>query len=78
VSTLRVTEVLDTLEKEFRTIRDQYDVAIASQCSKMQAVATYLFWRRHPEVQLVFTSPVSFNPKRYSRGVGRTFVYEIP
>jgi hypothetical protein len=78
VSTLKVNEVLDTLEQEFRAIRDQYDVAIASQCSKMQAVATYLFWRRHPEVQLVFTSPVSFNPKRYSLGVGRTFMYEIP
>src|ERR1700722_14969560 len=67
VSTLRVIEVLDTLEQEFRTIRDKYDIAIASQCSKMQAVATYLFWRKHPEVQLVFTSPVSFNPQRYSQ-----------
>jgi len=76
-STLRVDEVLRTLEREFQTIKDRYDVAVAPQCSKMQAVATYLFWRRHPEVQLIFTSPVSFNPKRYSRGAGRTFLYQI-
>lgn len=77
VSTLGVGEILEALTEEFRTIRDQYDVAIASQCSKMQAVASYLFWRRHPEVQLIFTSPVCFNPKRYSRGVGRTFQYDV-
>jgi hypothetical protein len=77
ISTLRIDEVLDSLEKEFGTIRDQYDVAIAPQCSKMQAVATYLFWRRHPEIQLIFTSPVSFNPRRYSHGTGQTFQYEI-
>lgn len=77
VSTLRIDEILGSLETEFGTIRHQYDVAIAPQCSKMQAIASYLFWRRHPEVQLIFTSPVNFNPARYSHGTGRTFQYEI-
>lgn len=77
ISTLQVDKILVKLEKEFQIIKEQFDVAIAPQCSKMQALASYLFWRRHPEVQLIFTTPVSFNPKRYSRGARRTFVYEI-
>jgi hypothetical protein len=77
VSTLEVDQILKALEEEFSTIREHYDVAIAPQCGKMQALAAYLFWRRHPEVQMLFTSPVRFNPSNYSEGTGRTFVYEI-
>jgi len=77
ISTLEVEDILRKLEREFQVVKEQFDVAIAPQCSKLQALASYLFWRRHPEVQLIFTSPVSFNPKRYSRGARRTFVYEI-
>lgn len=74
-STLLVDETLQSLETEFDVVREQYDVAVAPQCSKMQALASYLFWRRHPEVQLLFTTPVRFNPARYSSGSGRTYVY---
>ncbi len=78
VSTLLVDEVRTRLEEEFDVIRAQYDVAITPQCSKMQALAAYLFWRDHPEVQLLFTSPVHFSPERYSHGAGETWVYAIP
>jgi hypothetical protein len=78
VSTLYLEEILEQLEREYFNIRDQYDVAIAGQCSKMQAIAAYLFWRKHPEVQLVFTSPVRFNPQHYSWGAGRTYGYRLP
>lgn len=77
VSTLTLPDICRSLEAEFQAVRDHYDVAIAPQCSKMQAVASYLFWRHHPETQLVFTSPVRFNPARYSWGAGRMFACEI-
>jgi len=77
ISTLEVDDVIRKLEQEFQCIREQYDVAIAPQCSKMQGLASYLFWRKHPEVQLLFTSPVRFNPKCYSKGAGRTFLCEV-
>jgi hypothetical protein len=77
LSTLNVNDILDKLEDEFKIIREHYDVAIAPQCSKMQALASYLFWRRHPEIQLLFTSPVRFNPNHYSKGSGRTFIHEV-
>lgn len=73
VSTFNIDQILELLEREFRVISDEYDIAIASQSSKMQAVASYIFWRRHPEIQLLFTSPVKFNPNQYSRGVGKIY-----
>jgi len=77
ISTLQVRETITKLEDEFAVVQEEYDVAIASQCSKMQAIASYLFWRKHPEVQLVFTTPVRFNPARYSKGAQRTYFVEI-
>lgn len=77
LSTLEVKEILRTLEKEYETLRQEYDVAIASQCSKMQTVASYLFWKRHPEIQLVFTTAVRIDIKRYSRGEERTFQFSL-
>jgi hypothetical protein len=77
VSTLDVQEILDKLETEFSIVREQYDVALSPHCSKMQGIAAYMFWRRHPEVQLVFTSPVRFHPDRYSLGSGPTYEYQV-
>ena len=77
ISTLQLDETLGTLETEFQIIREHYDVAITPMGSKMQALAVYLFWRRHPEIQLVFTTPIKFNPDRYSRQSRRTFLYKI-
>jgi hypothetical protein len=73
VSTLNLEEIMALLESEFNLLHEHYDMAIAPQCAKMQAIASYLFWRSHPEIQLVFTSPVRFNPKHYSSRAGHTF-----
>lgn len=77
VSTLNIDDITKMLEKEYKKIRGEYDVAILSQCSKMQTVATYLFWQNHPEIQLVFTTAVKIDTKRYSRGEGNTFLFDI-
>ena len=77
VSTFAVTDIVEQLEDAFRILYSDYDIAIAPQCSKMQGLAAYLFWRRHPEVQLLFTIPVRFNPDHYSQGARNTYVYEI-
>jgi len=77
ISTLDVVEILQILENEYQTLRSEYDIAVASQCSKMQTVASYLFWRQHPEVQLVFTSAVRIEQKRYSWGEGKTYTIDL-
>ena len=74
VSTFDVDEIYGVLSEVYRSLGSEYDLGIALQCSKLQMVATYWFWRDHPEVQLVFTCPISFNRARYSEGVGRQFL----
>lgn len=76
-STIDITNIQKSLEEVFGIIKDKYDLAITPHCSKMQGVATYLFWRNHPEIQIVFTSPIRFNSNRYSRGSGKTFLYDL-
>ena len=76
-STFYIEDIIQKLEEEFQVIREHYDVAITPHCAKMQGIASYLFWRRHPEVQLLFTSPVRFNPIRFSRGARGTFITQI-
>ena len=77
LSTFRVDEIAAKLQQEAEAIQDQYDIAISPLCSKMQGMGIYQFWRAHPATQLVFSSPVRFNPSRYSKGVGRTYVCEM-
>lgn len=77
VSTLEVENIRGILESEYQTLRSEYDVGIASQCSKMQTVASYLFWKQHPEIQLIFTTPVKWEHKRYSMGEGCTFQFKL-
>lgn len=77
LSTLEVEKIVNVLETEYQKLRSEYDVALASQCSKMQTVASYIFWKRHPEIQLVFTTAVRIEPKRYSRGEGCTFQFNL-
>lgn len=77
ICTFDIKLILNTLEREFKHLSSEYDIAITPQCSKMQAVASYLFWQRHPEVQLIFTTPVRFNPSCYSKGESQTFICAI-
>lgn len=77
LSTLEIGKILKVLETEYQILRSEFDVAITSQCSKMQTVASYLFWKKHPEIQLVFTTAVRIDPKRYSKGEGKTFKFDL-
>jgi hypothetical protein len=76
-STLKPDESVAKLEEIFSVIGAEYDVAVSPHCSKMQGIAAYMFWRRHPEIQLLFTSPAKFNPKQYSVGERETYIYEL-
>jgi hypothetical protein len=77
VSTLDVNDIITVLDRIFSVVRVEYDVALAPHCSKMQGIASYLFWCFHPEIQLVFSSPVKFNVGHYSNGAGETYWYPV-
>jgi hypothetical protein len=77
ISTLEIDEIIQKLEYDFKVLYNEFDIAICPQCSKIQAIACYLFWKNHPEVQLIFTTPVRFHPKKYSIGEGDTFILNL-
>lgn len=76
-STLSPEKALEKLEEIFCVVGHKYDLAISPHCSKMQGVASYVFWRRHPETQLIFTSPVRFKPSQYSKGEKDVYIYRL-
>ena len=76
-STLDPEETVCMLEKVFSVVGHQYDMAIAPHCSKMQGIAAYVFWRRHPETQLIFTAPARFKPSQYSQGERGVYLYRL-
>lgn len=78
VSTLDVSEALDMLEQYYKWLFDDYDLTIAPVCSKMHAVATFLFWERYKEVQLAFPLPVGYNPGNRPLGIGQTYKLDLP
>ncbi len=77
-STLNMKESLNILEEYYNHLFDDHDFAVSPVCSKMQSVATYLFWEKYPEVQLVFPQPIGFDPERAPQGVGQIYLTYIP
>lgn len=74
VSTLNPQESIDILEEYYEYLFEDYDLVVSPVCSKMQAVATYLFWEKYKEVQLVFPMPVGYSIDRRPHGVGKTYL----
>lgn len=52
----------------------KYNLILAPLGSKMQTIGSYLFWRKHPEVSVLFSQPRSYFKDAYSRGYRDTFI----
>jgi hypothetical protein len=78
VSTLNPLEALSLLNQYYGFLFADHNVTVSPICSKMQCVACYLFWERYRDVQLVFPLPVSYLPKRFSKGYRGTFQFTLP
>lgn len=84
ISTFYVHEIISKLEsiymsedQEGKILYENYNIAITPQCSKLQTVATYIFCQSHPDVQVVFCLPGLFNPERYSKEIGKSWLYNL-
>jgi hypothetical protein len=73
VSTLQFEETVATLERYYDYLIDDYDLALAPIGSKMQTLAAYLFWERYRETQLMFPTPIGYDPARSPKGAGTTY-----
>lgn len=76
-STFEIADILEKLGKIYTTFYEDYNICITPQCSKLQSVATYLFTLTHPDVQILFCLPGSFNPERYSKEIGNSYIINL-
>lgn len=74
VSTLHLKDAINYLNDYYEYIYDEYDLTIAPVCSKMHAVAAYLFWENYKEVQLIFPLPIGYATDRKAEKVGETYL----
>lgn len=74
VSTLNPQESIDVLERYYEYLFEDFDFTVSPVCSKMQAVATYLFWEKYKEVQLVFPLPIGYSIDKRPHGVSKTYL----
>jgi hypothetical protein len=77
VSTLYVQEALTVLDSYYGFLIDEYDLVISPISSKMNVVASYLFWEKYGEVQLTFPLPIGYNPDHRPRGVAKSYGIEL-
>jgi len=78
VSTREINGALAVLEEYYKYLIDDYDLTIAPVCSKMQTLASFVFWERYPEVQITFPIPIGYDPARRPLGVGETYGIRLP
>lgn len=77
ISTYDINNILKDLEVLYNSFYKDYNICITPQCSKLQAIATYLFTLTHPDVQVLFCLPGYFNPNRYAIGIGSSHIIKL-
>ena len=73
-SARNIGECLNNLEENIAREINNYNIVIAPLCTKLTTVATFLFAKRHPEVQLAYCYPQEYNVKDYSVGIKHIFI----
>jgi hypothetical protein len=76
--TLDLVGMIRLITQYYNMLYDSHNFCIAPTSGKLHTVAAYLAWEFFPDVQLVFTIPVTYLPDRYSHGVGLTFSCPLP
>lgn len=54
-----------------------HNIIIALTGSKLLAISVLLFLKKYKDIQLILSTPVTYHPDRYSKGIGRTFMSDI-
>jgi len=63
----------DALEELYDEFIQTNNITIAPLGSKMQTLAVLLFLEKHPDVQLLVSIPIRYDPRRYSEGIGQSY-----
>jgi hypothetical protein len=78
VVTADIPQLCTLFEEYYSMLYDDMSIVLCPINSKLQTVATYLFWERYRDVQLCFPLPVQYLPSRSSLGCGAIFTFTFP
>lgn len=75
LNTLSPFIVADRLEELIYQSRDyaRYNIFLAPLGSKMQTIGCYMFWKRHPDITIIFSQPKTYYKDKYSNSYRDTF-----
>jgi hypothetical protein len=76
--TIDIPGLCNLLEHYYSMLYDDMSIVVCPINSKLQTVASYLFWERFRDVQLCFPLPVQYLPSRSSVGSGQVFISTLP
>lgn len=69
-----IKECFNNIERIIKERIIDYNIVIASLCTKLTAVACFLLAKKSPEIQLVYCYPQEYNYETYSTGMSELFV----
>jgi len=71
LSTFYYEETILKLNELYEKFSPKSNIAICPLGSKLQTLGVFLFIKKHPDVKLLFPTPVKFHPQRYSEGYNK-------
>ena len=76
LNTLNPFDVMHYLEEKTYKNKDysRYNLILAPLGSKMQTIGSYFYWRKHPEITVLFSQPRSYFKDAYSKSYKETFI----
>jgi hypothetical protein len=74
--TLDPIQIMHFIEGKTYANKDyaRYNLILAPLGSKMQTVGSYFYWRKHPDVSVIFSQPQSYFRDKYSESSKDTFI----
>lgn len=72
-----IHQCLEDLEKKLLPFFPEYNIIIAPLCTKLSVIATFLFAKKYPQIQLTYCYPKEYNWKNYSVGMDEIFIEDL-
>jgi len=73
LSIFNLKNLIEELEKIRSTNIEKCNISFALNGSKLHSIAAILFAKKFKDIQVVMSTPISYFPKNFSKGVNRTF-----
>lgn len=78
IDNVDVVSHVERLTEYYEWLYDLYDMVLVPAHSKLQTLASFLFWEMYPDVQIIFPVPVEYRSSSGGIGAGTAYAVELP